>query len=481
MSHITVISKSVLLRIFLIIVIVIGLTGVVPRTARATAIFIVDNPADNALSGDINKGDGICAIAAGGGCTLRAAIEEANALFGADVITFASSMHILLASILPFIGDQLQIDGSTVWDSAQNRPGVILDGVDKSFLYGLGIVIDSCEVYGLEIRNFQTGILIASSLNTVGGVNGGQRNLISGNDYGIFIDGENADGNNVLGNWIGLSASGDSKDPNEHHGVYIQNGADSNTIGGPTPNIISGNKGTGVSVFGSGSVGNTIYNNWIGLPASGDNSVGNSSAGILVSGALNTIIGIIGYGNKIAGNDGEGIQLSFASFTVVQSNEIYNNKYGVTIVSGGSNNSVLNNLIYDNQKAGSIINGGIVVRIATHNQILNNSIFNHSTLGIDLNTGGNDMLAAPTITGFDSTGIFGQACSGCLVQVFSDAADEGKVFLGEAYADYAGSWSLLATAIGPNLTATNTDSDLNTSEFSIPYPISNIFLPLVQR
>ena len=47
---------------------------------RLLAVFTVDSFTDQV---DLNPGDGICAIASGGGCTLRAAIMEANA-WGTD-------------------------------------------------------------------------------------------------------------------------------------------------------------------------------------------------------------------------------------------------------------------------------------------------------------------------------------------------------------------------------------------------------------
>jgi len=59
-----------------------------PRPARA-ATFLVNSTDD---VHDASAGDGICETAAGGQCTLRAAVEEANALPGAHVIRFLSSL-----------------------------------------------------------------------------------------------------------------------------------------------------------------------------------------------------------------------------------------------------------------------------------------------------------------------------------------------------------------------------------------------------
>src|SRR5580765_8589899 len=70
-------------------------------TAARRASFTVNDLRD--LS-DANPGDGVCDTTSGGGvCTLRAAIEESNALAGADTINFSVSGTIVLSSPLPDI------------------------------------------------------------------------------------------------------------------------------------------------------------------------------------------------------------------------------------------------------------------------------------------------------------------------------------------------------------------------------------------
>ncbi len=72
----------------------------------------VDSTGD---TGDTSAGDSAC-IATGGGCTLRAAIQEANAHAGAQVIEFAigsGAQTITLGSVLPGITGDLVIDGSS--------------------------------------------------------------------------------------------------------------------------------------------------------------------------------------------------------------------------------------------------------------------------------------------------------------------------------------------------------------------------------
>ena len=74
------------------------------------------------------------------------------------------------------------------------------------------------------------GVEIDGSACTIGGTAAGARNVISGNDDGIFITG---DGNLVEGNYIGTDASGANVSNavgNTYDGVQLYGSA--NTIGG---------------------------------------------------------------------------------------------------------------------------------------------------------------------------------------------------------------------------------------------------------
>ena len=75
--------------------------------AHAAATFTVNSLGD---SSDIVQGNGICADA-GGLCTLRAALEEANALFGNDIINISVSGTINLTGPLPTINSNINVNG----------------------------------------------------------------------------------------------------------------------------------------------------------------------------------------------------------------------------------------------------------------------------------------------------------------------------------------------------------------------------------
>ena len=85
---------------------------VMPNAPLAPLSLTVNTNGD---AGDVNIGDGICDsdAAAGVQCTLRAALQEANAVAGADLINFSlpSGSTILLTSALPVIASDLTISG----------------------------------------------------------------------------------------------------------------------------------------------------------------------------------------------------------------------------------------------------------------------------------------------------------------------------------------------------------------------------------
>jgi hypothetical protein len=68
--------------------------------------------------------------------------------------------------------------------------------------------------------------------------------------------------------------------------------------------------------------------------------------------------------------------------------------------------------------------------------------------------------------------VTGTACANCTVEVFSDSSDEGEVYEGQTTAGGAGDFTFNkgSALAGPNIMATATDADGNTSEFSARAP-----------
>src|SRR5262249_15389662 len=129
--------------------------------------------------------------------------------------------------------------------------------------------------------------------------------------------------------------------------------ATNNLIGGGTAgagNLISGNKGSGVYIYGFGTTGNKVQGNRIGTNADGTAKVGNTGDGINIdNGASADIIGTDGdgtndatEGNLISGNNEEGIILGFNGFpgsaannNVVAGNRIGTNAAGTAALGNG--------------------------------------------------------------------------------------------------------------------------------------------------
>jgi CSLREA domain-containing protein len=348
--------------------------------SAGAATFVVASAGDGS---DSDPGDGVCSSAGRGGCTLRAAIEEANARSGLDRIEFAlpgSGVRTLSpGASLPYITDELLIDGwSQGGGDYQGPPLVVLSGAAAedadSSDYGLYVRGAAATVRGLALSGWDIGIWLQygggsavqgcfigtdasgtasdattanfngvaidhSSDNVVGGERPEHRNVISGNAHGLVIQGEEASGNSIFGNRIGTSADGSAAIPNDL-GVIISD-APGNAIGSGRPegrNLISGNYSSGVSIFGRAAVGNAIFGNFIGTDARGADALGNGEAGIqLLEGPSRTRIGSgrAGEGNLISGNDW-GIFLYRADENAISGNTIGTDVDGAAAVGNGT-------------------------------------------------------------------------------------------------------------------------------------------------
>lgn len=100
--------------------------------AAPTATF---TPTATFDAADANPGDGICAIAAnlGGACTLRAAIQEANLLAGADTINLSPFVHLLTVdgSDNPPSDPDTQLGDLDIFDPA----GLTINGNGATIIY----------------------------------------------------------------------------------------------------------------------------------------------------------------------------------------------------------------------------------------------------------------------------------------------------------------------------------------------------------
>ncbi len=272
----------------------------VALTAPA-AIHTVVSAADDVNMGDCNAGNGVCETGiweasvctpTGGGCTLRAAIEEVNGSVGADEINFGVGISsIQPVAALPDIEHPITIDGTV------NQMMVELDGSNAgTSVNGLNIAASNSVVRGMVINRFRhSGIQ---------------------NGFGIALFGSNSI---VEGNYLGTDTAGVAAMGNENGGVICAQGSTGNTIGGTTDaarNLISGNGGYGgngvqIGESGGGATNNIVIGNYIGVNLTGDQDLGNDMVGVMVTGngsTNNTVGGTeTTRRNIVSGNDGHGV------------------------------------------------------------------------------------------------------------------------------------------------------------------------------
>ncbi len=485
------------------------------------ATFVVNNPTDDPTD-----------PAAG---SLRAVILEANANPGLDTIVFQppqgqTTLTINVSGNLPAITSPVRIDGTILASGApspnyaNNTPFVTIAGASAN---GDGLTFASgsegSTVRGLAITGFGSaanpragirltsgghlivsnfigvnrtggaaapnggeGIVVTSANNTIGGTNATPLgtltvgNLISGNGLdGIALRGAGALNNVIQGNFIGTNRAGVTPLANGGNGVLIE-GASNNTVGGTTGttrNVISGNTRNGVLILSETATENVIQGNSIGTDAAGSASgLGNRNHGVLVnSGRDNTIGGVgPGTGNFIAFNGFNPPDpqptTPFAGVAVTQ------------------------------QFLGSPQRG-------TGNSILRNAISENSGLGIDLGhdgvtpnfvgiAGPNDFQTYPDLFQSasigNSTRVQGRLASlqntTFTIQFFENSVvditgfGEGERFAGSTtVTTNANGLALIDATLSPRLpigtflTATATDPNGNTSEFSSAITVQSFF------
>lgn len=286
---------------------------------------------------DANTADNLCATAAGD-CTLRAAIQQANArtpTSGIDSIVFAInpgvgpasfSRDIAVSSSLPSIGVPLSIsgpnsdgrivliDGFAISNTAESTgltvshaqhvtirnlritnfglAGIRIANSSYVTLTGNAIGFPSTALFNpVNAGNFY-GVSVVRSQNIVIGVPGTARNVISNNTIGIQL--YNSDENTIQTNYIGLNLDGTAAAPNSLDGVRVRGSR--NLVGGSAAdarNIISGNGHQGIIVMYYDEdvtvnhrpvYTNTISGNYIGLNAAGTAAVPNGRYGVWVQG-----------------------------------------------------------------------------------------------------------------------------------------------------------------------------------------------------
>ena len=386
-----------------------------------------------------------------GAGSLRQAIIDANANLGADTIEFniagSGTQVINLSSGLDQITEQVTIDGTTQtgWSEASFLP-IVLDGNSGGF-DGLNFNADAdgSEIRGLVIRDFGDaaieiwdggdnitiagnwigqfnsdgsdagdgeqnwlGVRTRGDNVVVGGSTAADRNVISGNGYGVIV--RNASTNvTVSGNFIGTNIVGDAILGDSSYGIFIQDSATGNTIGGATRghgNVIAGVSFDSIMAWGEGVDRNTLQNNSIGVSADGTTQLdfyAGTGSGINVSGGGdNTSI----LDNLIAGSGRAGIQLDATEVsdgTTIQGNIIGTDSTGTQVWGVGESGILVENatnttiggvgagegnVVAFSGQIDTIYGAGIAIQDGSSGStIRGNSLYSNSVHGIDLSAG----------------------------------------------------------------------------------------------
>jgi hypothetical protein len=297
-----------------------GAVALPGTVAAGGSIYRVNVAGDGA---DANLADGVCDTTPSPSttkCTLRAAIQNANADPDASEIRFkitagASSIKTIQPnSPLPTITAPLTIDGYSQPGSAVNTasPGtnaVLKVELDGRFITAAGLTASApVTIKGLAIHFFGRGIQLSSG----------------------------ADGSRILGNFIGTDATGTQDRGNDSSGILLN--AKDVRIGSivrADKNLISGNTTSGINL-GIAAGNAIIQGNLIGTTKNARRALPNEGDGVFVTGSDGHLVGgeFAGQGNVIGFNGGDGVNLISVTLS------------GETLVPTGiriSSNSILRN------------------------------------------------------------------------------------------------------------------------------------------
>ncbi|MFO7682633.1 MAG: Calx-beta domain-containing protein [Chloroflexota bacterium] len=333
-------------------------------------------------------------------------------------------------------------------DLAQSETGIdinsqnnTIDNSGEAFITNCvdGVILNgshnTLSNYRIE-RSLRSGVTVYGTGNEVG-----PNNVINWGAAGVEIAGTD---NIVKGNYLGVDQTGNTAAPN-YYASLIDFGENS-VIGGPSPddgNVISGSGmvgGSGIHLWGSGAI---VRHNHIGVGANGTTPLGNIN-GIHIGGVSNTI----------------------------QDNLIAHNSSGI-LVEQGNGNAIFGNSIYSNGMGIDLSPAGVTLNDSGDSDIGANNLQNYPVLTLGGITGSNtraigmlDSLPHKTYT----------------IQLYSNPAcdltgyGQGRTYIGQGTVttNAAGQANIditVATAVpqGHYLTATATDPDGSTSEFSACY------------
>jgi CSLREA domain-containing protein len=303
------------------------------QTVRAVGPYVVNSTNDDA---DATAQDGLCQTA-NGECTLRAAIEQANADGVATTINFIATGTITLSSDLPIISIDLSINGPgadrlTIHGADSYRPFYISSG-RTVVISGLTLTRGRSSSGGAIYNSMGTLTVdtCTVSYNTASGVGGGiynyggalvikastlSSNTSSSSGGGIY---------NSMGNMT-IEASAISGNLASYYGGGVYSGNGGLTI---KASIISSNVASNTASGGGG-----LYLSYSSADLTNnivtDNRADGAGSGIYISGAAPRL-----WHTTIArniGGDGSGVYVTGSSTPALTNTILVNQRVGITAV-----------------------------------------------------------------------------------------------------------------------------------------------------
>jgi CSLREA domain-containing protein/uncharacterized repeat protein (TIGR01451 family) len=384
--------------------------------------------------------------------------------------------------LIELSGSSLPSEGGTLLTlTASNSTvrGLVLNSTATIDLDGAALRVEGssnrveCNFIGTDAAGNSTlpndmGLYVTGVNNIIGTDGNGtadeaERNLISGNNYGVLISGAGSSSNRVAGNYIGTNAAGTSALANDI-GVFLVTNTSSNIIGTNNSdtddaaqtgdeaeaNLISGNLSYGVWILFSDS--NRVAGNRIGTTAAGTSALANGAGVFIQQGATNRVGGVP---------------------SAEQNTIAYNTNDGIAIQEG-TGNRVQGNTVHDNGGEGiDLGNNGPTANDTADPDTGPNNLQNYPTFTALINLTG-QLVVSYAVDSSTSNSTYPLTIE--FFKADSQSSGEGETFLGnDSYNQTPamqktvtlGSATGLGVVDGDPIVATATDADGNTSEFSL--------------
>ncbi len=414
-------------------------TAICDIGAYELRMLVVNSTADKT---DANPADGICQTLTPGECTLRAAIQQANAASGPDIIVVPSGVYQLALAGAPddnaATGDLDILDDVTI--SGSGSASTIVDGGALDRVFHVVNPTVTASISGVTIRNGHA----VGALDPFGGSGGGLFN----------------NGDLLLTNSTVLSSTAD----------FGGGGVANNGALAVSSSVVMSNTAPLTTTPASGAGGGVANNGRLSVVDSliRGNTASNDGGGLVNAGALTATATTI-RGNT-SGDDGGGLR-NFGLLTIVNSTVISNSAvhYGGGLDNGSFNNSLTGTLtVTGSTFTGNTSNkdgGGLYNELGTL-ALTNGTVSGNAAAG---NGGGLYNYNAPSTSNVNNVTLANNTAD-------SDANDTGS---GGGIFNNTGAVNLMNTIVAGNADNSPTTQDpdcsgtLNSQDYNLIQDISS--------